>query len=56
MSLCGEASLPVSRTLAERLPHAELRVIEGAGHVVNLAAPAAFDAALLGFLERLEVD
>ena len=47
-------SLPVSRALAAALPAAELVVIPGAGHVVNLAAPAAFDAALLGFLERLE--
>jgi pimeloyl-ACP methyl ester carboxylesterase len=35
------------------LPKAELHVIQGAGHVVNLAAPAAFDTALLGFLGRL---
>jgi pimeloyl-ACP methyl ester carboxylesterase len=49
-----EASLPTSRTLAEALPAAELVVIPGAGHVVNLAAPAAFDAALLDFLARLD--
>jgi len=47
-------SLPVSRALAEALPAAELVVIPDAGHVVNLAAPATFDAALLGFLARLE--
>lgn len=46
-------SLPVSRALAEALPAAQLVVIPDAGHVVNLAAPAAFDAALLGFLDRL---
>jgi pimeloyl-ACP methyl ester carboxylesterase len=39
--------------LAAALPKSELHVIEGAGHVVNLAAPAAFDAALLGFLARI---
>jgi len=49
---CDAASLATSRALAAALPHAELAVLEGAGHVVNLAAPAAFDAALLGFLER----
>jgi pimeloyl-ACP methyl ester carboxylesterase len=49
-----EASLPVCRTLAKALPAAELVVIPEAGHVVNLAAPAAFDAALLGFLDRLD--
>ncbi len=48
-----EASLPVGRALASLLPQAELAVIPDAGHVVNLAAPAAFDAALLRFLDRL---
>jgi hypoxanthine phosphoribosyltransferase len=45
-------SLPTSQALAAALPLAELHVIEGAGHVVNLAAPAAFDALLLDFLGR----
>ncbi len=48
-----EASLAVCRSLTATLPRSELNVIPDAGHVVNLAAPAAFDAALLGFLERL---
>jgi pimeloyl-ACP methyl ester carboxylesterase len=47
-------SLPVSRALAEAIPGAELALVPDAGHVVNLAAPAAFDAALLGFLARLD--
>jgi 2-succinyl-5-enolpyruvyl-6-hydroxy-3-cyclohexene-1-carboxylate synthase/2-succinyl-6-hydroxy-2,4-cyclohexadiene-1-carboxylate synthase len=47
-------SLPVSRKLVEALPAAQRVVIPDAGHVVNLAAPAAFDAALLAFLDRLE--
>ena len=54
--LAGErdpGSLAPSRTLARAIPSAELVVIPGAGHVVNLAAPAAFAAALLGFLDRL---
>jgi pimeloyl-ACP methyl ester carboxylesterase len=46
-------SRAVCETLAAALPKSELHVIEGAGHVVNLAAPSAFDAALLGFLARL---
>ena len=53
--ICGaldDASLPVCHALAAALPRAELHVIPGAGHVVNLAAPAAFDALLLGFLDR----
>jgi pimeloyl-ACP methyl ester carboxylesterase len=46
-------SLEVSRQLAATLPHARLVVIPGAGHVVNLAAPAAFNAALEEFLGGL---
>ncbi len=46
-------SLPSCRALAAALPAARLVVIPDAGHVVNLAAPAAFDAALLDFLGRL---
>ena len=41
------------RQLAELLPDAELVVVPGAGHVVNLARPDAFNEALLGFLRRL---
>jgi len=43
-------SLPASRVLAAALPRAELVVVEGAGHVVNLAQPAAFNRALEEFL------
>ncbi len=46
-------SLEPCRQLAALLPRAELVVIPDAGHVVNLAAPAAFDAALGRFLEAL---
>jgi 2-succinyl-6-hydroxy-2,4-cyclohexadiene-1-carboxylate synthase len=45
-------ALEPSRKLAEVLPRAELVVIPNAGHVVNLAAPEAFDAALRRLLER----
>ena len=44
-------SLAASRRLAAALPDARLVVIEGAGHVVNLARPDAFNEALLEFLE-----
>ncbi|HUH13090.1 MAG TPA: alpha/beta fold hydrolase [Longimicrobiales bacterium] len=47
------ASLGPCRELAKALPAAELEEIPGAGHVVNLAAPAAFNAALRRFLEGL---
>jgi len=43
-------SLPASRALAAALPRAKLVVVEGAGHVVNLAQPAAFNRALEEFL------
>jgi len=45
-------SLAPSRRLAELLPNAELVVVEAAGHVVNLAAPAAFNQALTSLLDR----
>ena len=46
-------SLVACRQLAGALPEARLEVIPGAGHVVNLARPEAFNAALLGFLDAL---
>lgn len=46
-------SLEPCRRLAALIPEAELVVIPGAGHVVNLASPQAFNAALAGFLARL---
>lgn len=48
-----EGSLRPIQKLAERFPDARLEIIEGAGHVVNLAAPKAFNAALESFLESL---
>ncbi len=46
-------SLEPSRQLAALLPDSELVVVPGAGHVVNLARPEAFNEALLGFAGRL---
>lgn len=43
-----------SKALQQALPRSELVVIEGAGHVVNLAAPRPFSATLESFLGRLE--
>jgi pimeloyl-ACP methyl ester carboxylesterase len=43
-------SLAPSRALAHALPEARLVVVEGAGHVVNLADPEAFNAAVRDFL------
>lgn len=46
-------SLAVSEELARLLPDSELVVVAGAGHVVNLGDPEAFNAALRRFLARL---
>lgn len=42
-----------SRIIAAGLPHAELRILHGGGHMVNLEQPAGFNAAILGFLAGL---
>jgi len=43
-------SLAPCRDLAELLPNAELHVLEGAGHVVNLTRPEEFNQILAAFL------
>lgn len=45
--------LPLAQGMAQRIPGAELAILEDAGHVANLEAPAAFDRALGGFLARV---
>jgi 3-oxoadipate enol-lactonase len=45
----------VTAAIAERVPGAELLRIEGAGHLSNLEAPEAFDAALDGALSGLGI-
>ena len=42
-----------SRLLAQELPDATLCMIPGAGHLVNLEQPEAFNSCLLQFLKRL---
>ena len=54
--IVGEDDTPsraASQTLGELLPEARLVVVPGAGHVVNLARPDAFNEALLDFLGGL---
>jgi len=41
-----------SEIMVARIAGAELAVIEGAGHLANLQAPRAFEAAVLSFLDR----
>jgi len=50
-----EQYLRAADVLAARMPRAERASIRGAGHIVNLDEPEAFDAALLGFLGRLGI-
>jgi pimeloyl-ACP methyl ester carboxylesterase len=45
-------SLAPCRDLAELLPNAELHVLEGAGHVVNLTKPTEFNQIIGAFLAR----
>lgn len=49
-----DALIPVekARALASLLPHGELRVLPGAGHLPPLETPDAFNGALADFLER----
>lgn len=42
-----------AEVMATKLPAAELAVVEGAGHILNIERPAEFDAALRAFLRRL---
>ena len=42
-----------SRLIAERLPQAELCILHGAGHMVNLEQPTGFNEAILEFLNSL---
>ena len=46
-----ERSLEASEQLVELLPRARLEVIDGAGHVVNLAAPRAFQRVVERFVD-----
>lgn len=50
----GDTLIPpeASSPMAGQIPGAELAVIEGAGHLSNLEAPAAFDELLAKHLER----
>lgn len=50
-----DQAIPVenSRIIAEGLPDAELCILQGGGHMVNLEQPAGFNEAILEFLARL---
>jgi pimeloyl-ACP methyl ester carboxylesterase len=40
----------ISQDMAEQIPGAKLCMVAGAGHMVNIEQPDAFNAALLDFL------
>lgn len=42
-----------SEYMAKKIPGAELAVIDGAGHAASIEKPDEFNAALLGFLDKL---
>jgi len=46
--------LEMSRTMTDAIPGASLSVIPAAGHIANLEAPTAFEAALRAWLRRTE--
>jgi 3-oxoadipate enol-lactonase len=50
-----DASYPAAMRLVDRLPHAELVTIQGAGHACHMEQPDAFDRAVLDFLSRTGV-
>jgi 3-oxoadipate enol-lactonase len=43
-----------ARLIAERIPHAELALLEGVGHVYHSEQPEAADRAVIEFLDRIE--
>jgi 3-oxoadipate enol-lactonase len=47
------APAPVMERMAARIPGARYVCLPGLGHLPNLEAPAAFDAAVLGFLQEV---
>jgi 3-oxoadipate enol-lactonase len=46
--------LPAARLMAATIPHAELLIIPGAGHVWNLEQPELFGRTVLTFVERVD--
>jgi pimeloyl-ACP methyl ester carboxylesterase len=49
-----EAFRRAAEVMAAKLPAAVHRVVEGAGHILNIERAAEFDSALLEFLASLE--
>ena len=47
--------IPVARLMSDNIPGAHLAVIDGAGHLPNMEAPAEFNSVLGSFLEKAVV-
>lgn len=45
---------PSSEAMAAAIPDSQLTVVPGAGHIVNMEEPGAFNAVLRSFLERVD--
>jgi pimeloyl-ACP methyl ester carboxylesterase len=58
MCLVGEfdtnAPAAMMQRMAAKIPGATFQILPGLGHLPNLENPAAFDAAVLGFLRGLD--
>jgi pimeloyl-ACP methyl ester carboxylesterase len=58
LAVAGEADMPDfkagAREIADRAPHGQFEVIEGAGHLAPLEAPQEFRNLLLGLLQRVD--
>jgi pimeloyl-ACP methyl ester carboxylesterase len=58
LCLVGEldknAPAPMMERMAQKIPGAKIIMLPGLGHLPNLESPAAFDAAVLGFLRDLD--
>ena len=48
----GTAPPDVMQRMAARIPGAEYTCLAGAGHIANVEQPAAFNAAVVSFLQR----
>jgi 3-oxoadipate enol-lactonase len=48
------APAPVMQRMAEKIPGAEIVVLDGVGHLAHVEAPQSFDRALGAFLDRVE--
>ena len=55
--VCGakdRANLPACRLMAAAIPHADLQIIPGVGHLWNLEQPDLFGHIVLDFLQRVD--